>query len=159
MENFHDLEFLGWNSYFQTQLTEAEIKDFTIARVSIQFKNQYRIICYKGELQAEPSGNLLYSCDSASTLPKVGDWVLATPYDDNKAMIQRVLQRKTKLSRKTAGSTVEEQVIASNLDVLFIVQALDQNFNINRIERYVSIVPNGINAVVILNKSDQCSKT
>jgi ribosome biogenesis GTPase / thiamine phosphate phosphatase len=158
MENPYKLESLGWNSFFETQLENSELDQFIIARVAIEYKNQYRLYAPSGELQAEPSGNLLFSASGGSALPKVGDWVLAIPYDENKAIIQRVLERKTHLSRKVAGRAVEEQVIASNLDILFIVQGLDDNFNINRLERYVSIVHPGIKPVIVLNKSDQCSE-
>src|SRR5262245_34789857 len=102
MENMQDLGFLGWNPYFESQLKDTELKDFTIARVSIEYKNQFRLLNSDAEFQGEPSGSLLYSADANSALPKVGDWVLITPYDENKAIIQRVLPRKTQLSRKAA---------------------------------------------------------
>jgi ribosome biogenesis GTPase len=157
MENHFKLDSMGWNSFFESQLKDSDIDQFIIARVAIKYKNQYRILSPCGELQAELSGNLIYSATASSALPKVGDWVLAIPYDENKAIIQRVLERKTQLSRKAAGRALEEQVIASNLDILFIVQGKDENFNINRLERYVSIVHAGIRPVIVLNKSDQCA--
>ncbi len=158
MENLYTLDSLGWNSFFDEQLREKEKEQFTIARVAIEYKNQYLLYSPAGELKAEPSGSLLFSATSGSALPKVGDWVLVIPYNENKAIIQYVLERKTRLSRKAAGRAVEEQVIAANLDTLFIVQGLDDNFNINRLERYLSIVREGIKPVIVLNKSDQCSE-
>jgi len=107
-------------------------------------------------LHGEPAGKLLYTTPDASGLPKVGDWVLIVPYDGCKAVIQTVLKRKTCLSRKVAGRAQEEQVIAANLDLLFIVQGLDDDFNINRLERYLSIVEEGIKPVIVLNKADVC---
>lgn len=147
---------LGWNSFFEEQVTKKDLQEFTIARVAIEFKNHYVLYCELGELHAEPAGKLLYTTLEPSCLPKVGDWVLIVPYDGNKAVIQSVLKRKTCLSRKVAGKAQEEQVIAANLDILFIVQGLDDDFNINRLERYLSIVQDGIKPVIVLNKADVC---
>ncbi len=95
MELPYTLESLGWNSFFESQLKDSDYDQFTIARVAIEYKNQYRLISTSGELYAEPSGSLLYAATEDPALPKVGDWVLVIPYDENKAIIQHVLQRKT----------------------------------------------------------------
>jgi ribosome biogenesis GTPase len=150
------LRELGWNSFFVEQVSKKDLQEFTIARVAIEFKNHYLLYSELGELHAEPAGKLLYTTPDASELPKVGDWVLIVPYDGNKAVIQTVLKRKTCLSRNAAGRAQEEQVIAANLDLLFIVQGLDDDFNINRLERYLSIVEVGIKPVIVLNKADVC---
>src|SRR4030095_17230143 len=83
--------------------------------------------------------------------------VLITQEDEDKEIIQSVLKRKTCLSRKVAGNAHQEQVIAANLDLLFIVQGLDDDFSINRLERYLSIVEGAIKPVVVLNKADLCT--
>ena len=156
MEEQFSLRALGWNSYFKDQVAERDLQDLIIARVAIEYKNHYLLYSQFGELHAERAGRLLHTTTAASALPKVGDWVLAIPYDEGKAIIQRVLERKTCLSRKVAGQAQEEQVIAVNLDLLFIVQGLDGDFNINRLERYLSIVQEGIKPVIVLNKADLC---
>src|SRR5688572_12407361 len=156
MEEQFSLTALGWSSFFEAQLGEMQLQEFTIARVAVEYKNHYLLYSELGELNAEPSGRLLYSVSVSSALPKVGDWVLVILYDDDKAIIQQVLKRKTCLSRKVAGRTQEEQIIAANLDLLFIVQGLDHDFNINRLERYLSIVQEGIKPVIVLNKADLC---
>ena len=148
---------LGWNTFFEAQLSKEDLQNFTIARVVVEYKNHYLLYSGFGELEAEPSGKLLYSASAKSDLPKVGDWVLITPYDADKAVIQSVLKRKTCLSRKVAGNAHEEQVVAANLDLLFIVQGLDDDFNINRLERYLSIVEGAIKPVIVLNKADLCT--
>ncbi len=148
---------LGWNTFFEAQVSKEDLQNFTIARVVVEYKNHYLLYSGFGELEAEPSGKLLYSASAKSDLPKVGDWVLITPYDADKAVIQSVLRRKTCLSRKVAGNAHEEQVVAANLDLLFIVQGLDDDFNINRLERYLSIVEGAIKPVIVLNKADLCT--
>ena len=148
---------LGWNTFFEAQVSKEDLQNFTIARVVVEYKNHYLLYSGFGELEAEPSGKLLYSASAKSDLPKVGDWVLITPYDADKAVIQSVLKRKTCLSRKVAGNAHEEQVVAANLDLLFIVQGLDDDFNINRLERYLSIVEGAIKPVIVLNKADLCT--
>jgi ribosome biogenesis GTPase len=92
-------------------------------------------------------------------LPKVGDWVAISLFDENtKAVIHDVLPRRTKLSRKSADRKTKEQVIAANIDTVFIVQSLDENFNVNRLARYlVTVNQSGAKPVVILNKSDLCN--
>jgi len=157
MEVPFSLKDMGWNPFFEAQVSKEDSQNFTIARVAVEYKNHYLLYSGFGELEAEPSGKLLYSASAKSELPKVGDWVLITPYDENKAVIQSVLKRKTCLSRKVAGHAHEEQVIAANLDLLFIVQGLDDDFSINRLERYLSIVEGAIKPVVVLNKADLCT--
>jgi len=154
MEVQFSLMELGWNSFFEEQVSKKDLQEFAIARVAIEYKNHYLLFSELGELHAEAAGRLLYTTPVESDLPKVGDWVLIVPYDGDKAVIQTVLKRKTCLSRKVAGRAQEEQVIAANLDVLFIVQGLDDDFNVNRLERYLSIVQEGIKPVIVLNKTD-----
>jgi ribosome biogenesis GTPase len=112
----------------------------------------------QGEALGECSGKLMFATDDNSELPKVGDWVAVSLYDNNeKAVIHEVITRSTKLSRKSIDKKVSEQVIATNVDLVFIVQALDNNFNINRLERYLTAVyRSGAKPVIILNKSDLC---
>jgi ribosome biogenesis GTPase len=109
-----------------------------------------------GEVEAEITGRLRYSVDSAADLPKVGDWVVLTLYkNEGKGIIHEVLPRETSLSRKVSDKQVEEEVIATNLDTIFVTQALDQGFNPRQLERYlVTVRDSGATPVIVLNKSD-----
>jgi len=145
---------LGWNSFFESQLKNITLPDYKLARVVTENKTNYGVLSEEGDFIAEITGKLMYGASSESDLPKVGDWVVITPMDQDRAMIHEVLQRKTQLSRKAAGRKNAEQVIVSNLDILFIVQGLDDNYNPSRIERYLSAVGKDIEPVIILNKAD-----
>jgi ribosome biogenesis GTPase len=112
------------------------------------------------ETFAELSGNLLYSSESASDLPTTGDWVYSDFYDnDTHAVIYGVFPRKTLLKRKAAGKLVDFQLIAANIDVAFIIQSLNDNFNLRRLERYLVMVnESGIEPVILLSKCDLMPK-
>ena len=149
------LPALGWNNFFEQQLTHINIPGSEVARVVSENKTNYGVRTAEREALAEITGKLMYGAETESDLPKVGDWVVITMMDAERAMIHEVLQRKTVLSRKAAGKRTAEQVIAANLDVVFIVQSLDDNFNIARLERYLTAV-RGIEPVIVLNKVDLC---
>ncbi len=155
MENINSL---GWVEFFENNFQQYRLQGFEAGRIAIENKTNYQIITDYGETVGEVSGKLLFVSESQSELPKVGDWVVISLFDDNtKALIHDVLPRKTKISRKTADRKTEEQVIATNIDTVFIVQSLDDNFNINRLARYlVTVNQGGALPVVILNKSDLC---
>ncbi len=147
---------LGFSNFFQNQIDKhPEIQLFTPARVIIENKNRYMVINENGEYEAEVSGKLLFETEDISQFPKVGDWVMIYVYDDNKAIIHSVLDRKTIFSRKTAGTKINEQVIVTNIDFLFIVQSCNDNFNLRRLERYLVMAKTGgIIPVIILSKAD-----
>ncbi len=155
----YKLSSLGWNSYYQNMFREFENSSLVPARVVVENKNNYVIFSEVGELMGELSGKLMFSSESQSDLPKVGDWVLVNYFDEHSpAIIQEVLPRQTKLSRKVTGAKTDEQIIASNIDTIFIVQALDETFNINRVQRSLVLVNNsGAKAIVVLSKSDLCN--
>ncbi len=148
------LALLGWNTYFENQLRPSD-QGFLIGRVAVENKTNFLVIVGEETYVAEATGKLFFMATADSELPKVGDWVLMAPMDERKAIIQKVLERKTVISRKVAGKKVEEQVIASNVDKIFIVQGLDGNFNLARLERYLTLARN-IDAVIVLNKADLC---
>jgi ribosome biogenesis GTPase len=111
------------------------------------------------ELQAEPAGKLLFSVDSSQDLPSVGDWTLVQHYNEGTfAIIHDLLPRKSFLRRKAAGTKVDYQMIASNIDVAFVMQSCDCNFNIRRLERYLVMVIDGhVEPTILLSKSDLIS--
>jgi ribosome biogenesis GTPase len=115
------------------------------------------VLSEEGEFVARIPGKLFYDSASRSALPAVGDWVVVQPSADNTVLVRDVLERKTVISRKVAGDVTEEQIIASNVDVAFVVTGLDGDFSIKRIERYLTLVLDfGIDPFVVLNKADVC---
>ncbi|MCF8241333.1 MAG: ribosome small subunit-dependent GTPase A [Melioribacteraceae bacterium] len=149
---------LGWNDFFNKHFLTHKDGELIPARVAIENKTNYSVITEYGEILAELTGKLLYSTEDLSQLPKVGDWVLINIFETEKrGIIHTVLPRRTKLSRKSPDRTTSEQIIAVNVDKVFIVQSLDDNFNINRLERYLTAVMQGkAEPVIILNKADLC---
>jgi ribosome biogenesis GTPase / thiamine phosphate phosphatase len=152
------LSQLGWNSFFQTTFQAFQNSDFSVGRVMSENKSNYLIMSELGEFTAECAGKLLFMTESAAELPKVGDWVLMNTFpNEQKAIIQVVLPRASKFSRKVVGKKSEEQIIGANLDSIFIVQSLDANFNLRRLERYLLLATEGnIQAIIILSKADLC---
>ncbi|MCU0389908.1 MAG: ribosome small subunit-dependent GTPase A [Thermoflexibacter sp.] len=152
------LYHLGWNTFFQTAFLPFQNSGFSVGKIIAENKNKYLIINELGELTGECTGKLLYAAESPSELPKVGDWVVISIFpDEHKAIIQQVLPRFSKFSRKVVGKKIEEQIIGTNLDYVFIVQSLDTNFNIRRLERYLLLAVEGnIHAIIVLNKADAC---
>jgi ribosome biogenesis GTPase len=152
----YDLDTLGWNAHFEKSFEEFATNGFAPARVALEYQGLYRIYCEHGELLAEVTGRVHYNAQSRSDYPAVGDWVAITPLsDERKAIIHGILPRLSKFSRKVAGETTEEQIVATNVDTIFLVQGLDSNYNLRRLERYLALaVESGAQPVIILNKSD-----
>jgi ribosome biogenesis GTPase / thiamine phosphate phosphatase len=149
------LESIGWNEFFASQVTSID-RSFVPARITEESKGHYRVRNQHGEYLAELAGRFRH--DSAG-YPAVGDWVLITPRAaENRARIERVLKRRSKLSRKVAGRAFREQIVAVNLDAVFVTSAVNRDFNPRRIERYLAVVwESGARPVVLLNKSDLLS--
>ncbi len=151
-----ELKSLGLCPWFERQLDANKTAAHDLARVVAVHKDRYALTKDQGEVMAELSGNLFYSADSAMDLPTTGDWVYTDFYDDDShAIIHGLLPRKTLLKRKAAGKQVEFQLIAANIDVAFIVQSVNENFNLRRLERYlVMVYESGIQPIILLSKSD-----
>jgi len=153
-----NLEELGWNDFFKKQFSEMETEETFPARVATAHGELYSIYSESGELQAEISGKLRFDTILKSSLPAVGDWVVAKmrPEGDS-AIIEGVLPRLSKFSRKVAGSTTDEQVLVANINTVFLVNGLDGDYNLRRIERYLAIGwDSNAKPVIILNKTDVC---
>jgi ribosome biogenesis GTPase len=150
------LDSIGFSQWFHSRLDADKAAAHDIARVISVHKDRYTITNGLGEAIAEISGNLFYSANSSTDLPTTGDWVYADFYDDDThAIIHGVIPRKTLLRRKTPGKQVDFQLLAANIDVAFIIQSADQNFNLGRLERYLVMVnESGITPVVLLSKCD-----
>ncbi len=137
----------------------SQYPDCFLARVSVQHKEQYRVISESGEMQAVISGKLGYRATDAPDYPAVGDWVLVDRLDDTHgtAIIHHILPRRTVFRRKAAGAGVHGQIVAANIDQLFICMALNQDFSLRRLERYLAIAwDSGAIPVVVLTKTDLC---
>jgi len=153
-----NLNTLGWNSFFEKNFAEYKKNGFLPARISREHTHIYFLYSEKGELTAEVAGRIRHTSDSKCEYPAVGDWVAVSPgVEKELATINAVLPRKSSFSRKVAGVNTQEQVIAANIDFVFIVNGLDNNFNPRRIERYLAHVhDSGAEPVIVLNKTDLC---
>jgi ribosome biogenesis GTPase / thiamine phosphate phosphatase len=155
-----DLESIGYSDWFKSRADDKKSAAHSIARITSVHKDSYTVTKGGEDIFAELSGNLLYRSDSASDLPTTGDWVYADFYDDDThAILYDVFPRKTLLKRKSAGKIVDFQLIAANIDVAFIIQSLNDNFNLRRLERYLVMVNESeIEPVILLSKCDLIAK-
>jgi len=151
-----NIEKLGFNKWFQDKIDPEKLTDFQIVRVIAVDKNRYIVTNGEKDAFAEITGKLLFNADSPLDYPVVGDWVYAKFFDDESfAIIHEIAPRKSLLKRKTAGKKVEFQLIAANIDTAMIMQSLDFNYNIRRLERYLVMIHEGnIHPIVLLSKSD-----
>ncbi|MCF8365748.1 MAG: ribosome small subunit-dependent GTPase A [Bacteroidales bacterium] len=149
------LEDLGYTPELENYRKNQYLGSFGVGRVISEHRDRYQVKTTGNEYDAEIIGNLRYSAQKRSDLPAVGDWVAISEYDDGKALIHNVFPRSTIIERQAVGKYGEKQIIATNIDFAFIVQAVDRDFNINRIERYLTICnASGVKPMVILNKID-----
>lgn len=151
----------GWSGYWQAQWNAEPRDGMLAARVTAQQKKLYRLAGEFGECWAEPAGKMFFEAEAGGELPATGDWVAASyRAEENRATMHEVLPRRTKFSRQAAGNRTGEQVIAANVDTVFVVTSLNQDLNARRIERYLALVwESGARPVVLLTKSDLCADT
>jgi ribosome biogenesis GTPase len=150
------LELLGWNDFFASSFAINRQQQYTVGRVAVEHKNLYIVYSEYGELTAEVTGKLRYQAVGYQDFPAVGDWVVIQVREsEKKATIYDILPRKSKFSRKLAGAKTEEQIVATNVDIVFLVSGLDKDFSLRRIERYLILAwESGANPVIVLNKAD-----
>lgn len=154
-----NIKELGYNSDIKAKTENKLMQDFTLGRVVAEHKERYLVGTNDGTIEAEVTGNIRYTANSRNDFPAVGDWVALLIYDSNLALIQHIIPRKNALSRKAAGHSTEKQLIASNIDEAFILQSVDRDFSINRIERYLTICDSSnIKPLIILTKTDLVSR-
>ena len=150
------LDSLGWDSHFAVEFERYGGQDLIPARVAVEHKSAYDLYAECGTLEAQASGRLRHD-SMRGEMPAVGDWVAVQRRDSRQATIHAVLPRRSKFSRKVAGFEIEEQVLAANVDVAFLVTSLDADLNIRRIERYMTTaMGSGADPVVVLTKPDLC---
>jgi len=149
------LEDLGYNIDLENYRKNQNLDSFRVGRVISEHKERYVVKTTENEYDAEIIGNLRFSAHKRSDFPAVGDWVAISEYEENKVLIHTIFPRKTIIERQSVGKQGEKQIIATNIDFAFIVQAVDRDFNINRIERYLTICnTSNVKPIIILNKID-----
>lgn len=151
-----NLENLGWNDFFNNHFETYRCKGCNAGRVVSEHKNMYRIKTPEKEMLAKVSGKMIHMASGRADYPAVGDWVVVSENSpDGISTIHAVLPRKSKFSRKAAGNTSTEQIVAANIDVIFLVNALNNDYNTRRIERYLTLVwDSGASPVIVLSKAD-----
>jgi len=151
---------LGWNAEFAATYEPWQSKaDVRPGRVAIEFNQIFRIYVEDGELDAITAGRLKHRARGRAELPAVGDWVAVRKRpDEDRGVIMAVLPRRSAFTRRAAGDVTGEQVVAANVDVVFVVMGLDRDYNVRRLERYLLMArESGASPVILLTKPDLCS--
>ena len=154
----------GWNPFFADQFKVWQQRGLLPARVIRGEKNYYRVWTKEGELTVRFTGKIRHKADGRADLPVVGDWVAVEAQPSQRGLIHALLERKSSFARNLPGrrkgkgrERIEQQVIAANIDLVLIVCGLDRDYNLRRIERYLTLVGgSGAEALVLLNKTDLC---
>ena len=156
-----DLATLGWGAFFAEPFEPFAARGLIPARVAVEHNYLYRLYSAHGEMLAETSGKLRHQAAGPEALPAVGDWVaIRVRAREGRATIHGVLPRRTCFSRKAAGDPTRQQMVAANIDAVFLVSGLDDEFNLRRIERYLTAAADsGATPVLVLNKADLCDDT
>jgi ribosome biogenesis GTPase len=155
-----DLASLGWNTDLVQAFAPHAEKGFVPGRVSLEHNHVYRVLTADGEWLAETAGRVKYEAAERRELPAVGDWVAVRPDERHgRRLIRAILPRRSWFSRKVAGRTTEEQVLAANVDTAFLVAGLDAPPKPRSLERYLALArQSGANPVIVLNKADACEE-
>ena len=150
-----NLEDLGYNDRLEKLWNANNLNGFEIGRVISEHKERYIVKTGKGEFEAEVTGALRYSSTTREDFPAVGDWVAITIHDSDFSIIHSVLPRFSAIARQAVGKYGEKQIIATNIDYALLVQAADRDFNINRLERYLTICHSSkVSPIIVLTKTD-----
>jgi len=149
------LEDLGYNDHFEKTRQELKLDAFEFGRVVAEHKERYIVKNDKGEFEAEITGNLRFTAKNREDFPAVGDWVSMTTYEADFAIIHQILPRFSTIKRQAVGQVSDIQIIATNVDAAFLVQAVTRDFNINRLERYLTICYNAnVQPIIVISKTD-----
>lgn len=153
-----NINLIGMNERVEKEFSVYKEQGFTLGRVALEHKRMYRIWTENGEPLCEVSGKFSFNALGREDYPAVGDWVvLQERVNENRGTIHAVLSRSSKFSRKSAGLVTEEQIVAANVDTIFLVNSLNEDLNLRRIERYLLLTwESGANPVIILSKADLC---
>jgi len=151
---------LGYNETLEKYRIEQNLSSFEVGRVIAEHKERYVVKTPQNEFDSELIGNLRFTAESRNDFPAVGDWVAFSEYDEGKALIHAIYQRKSIIERKAVGKSGETQIIATNVDFGLIVQAVDRDFNLNRLERYLTICyASNVEPIIVLSKIDLISES
>ncbi len=155
-----DLTSFGWSEFFEISFGLYKGQGYAAGRVALEHKGFFRVYTEYGEVLAEISGKLRHEAVNRSDLPAVGDWVvIRSRAESERGVIHAVLPRRTSFTRKIAGSRTEEQIVGTNIDTVFLVTSMNQDFSLRRIERYLIIAwESGANPIIVLSKSDLCDR-
>jgi len=147
---------LGWDDRLSEEFEPHRVAGLVPGRVAVQHRGAWDVFTEVGELRVDVAGRLRHEAEETAELPVVGDWVaVATHSDESGGTIQAVLSRRTKFSRKTAWQATEEQVLVANVDVVFVVTSLNEDLNLRRLERYLTLTrESGASPVIVLTKAD-----
>ena len=153
-----DLQSLGWNESFAGHFVSHAAKGRLPARVTLEHQHIYGVHTGEADVLATVSGGMRYKAAGRQAFPAVGDWVAIKPPEaGHRAVIHAILPRRSKFSRKVAGDVTVEQVVAANIDTVFVVMGLDGDYSVRRIERYlITAWDGGAAPVIVLNKADVC---
>jgi ribosome biogenesis GTPase len=145
----------GWNDRLAAAFELHRAPGRESARVTLEHTHIYRVVTEDGEILARVSGRLRHQAEARPDFPAVGDWVVVEPVPNSDARIHLVLPRSSRFSRRAAGDATQEQVVAANIDTVFLVTGLDGDFNPRRLERYLVVAwESGATPVIVLNKAD-----
>lgn len=152
------LEEYGWNEELEKQFKKLAVDGREPARIMVEQKGMYGLITEKGLLQGEVSGRFRYEAAGLDAFPAVGDWAVVEPRPgEDRATIHAILPRRSKFSRKVAGALTQEQIVAANFDNIFIINSLNKDLNLRRLERYLTMAwESGGSPVLVLSKMDLC---
>lgn len=149
---YHDL---GYNDYLEEYRTEQSLDAFEVGRVILEHKDRYVVKTPANEFDAELVGNLRFTAEGRYDFPAVGNWIAFSEYDEGKALIHAIYPRRSIVERQAVGKSGQVQIIATNIDYGLIVQAVDRDFNLNRLERYLTICnASHVKPVIVLSKID-----
>jgi ribosome biogenesis GTPase len=153
-----NLELLGAGARVRGAFESYLQRGVALARVAVAHRDLYRLYTESGEIDAEPSGALWHRAADPASMPVVGDWVAARIVNPEQAIVEAVLPRHSCFYRRAVGKREERQAIAANLDRVFLVCGLDGDFNLRRIERYLTLAAEAsVEPVIVLNKADICA--
>lgn len=146
---------LGFNETIEQFILDNELSGFELGRVIAEHKERYIVKTETADIESEITGNLRFTAISREDFPAVGDWVVMINYNDDLAIIHKVLPRSSVIKRKAVGNLGDIQIIAANIDYAFIVQAIDRDHSINRLERYLTICNSAkVEPFILLSKID-----
>ena len=149
------IEDLGYNDKIEEFRTKQKLDSFEVGRVVSEHKERYIVKTAQAEFEAEITGNMRFTANSREDFPAVGDWVAFASYDSVFAIIHKIIPRFSIIRRQAVGQFGEVQIIATNIDYAFLVQAVDRDFNINRLERYLTICySSNVSPIIVLSKTD-----